>query len=64
MAQSSYKVPPKLGEDTPYETWKNEVNMWQLITDLDKNKQALAIGLSLSGKALHVSRHWSWTQVS
>lgn len=42
---------PKLGDDTCYETWKNEMRMWQLVTDLHVKKQALAVALSLSGKA-------------
>lgn len=53
MAQQSqsYKIPPKLGPDTDYETWKNEIEMWKLVTDLNKNKQALAVALTLTGKA-------------
>ena len=38
---SSYKNPPE---------WKNEIFIWQLMTDNDK-KQALAETLSLTGKA-------------
>jgi transposase InsO family protein len=56
MAQAqSYKVPPKLGPDTNYESWKNEVEMWRLVTDLEKKKQALAVALSLTGKAREVA---------
>ena len=51
MAAKSFKNPPPLGSDTVYETWKNEVEIWQKITDLDKKKQALAVTLSLSGQA-------------
>lgn len=50
MAQN-YKIPPKLGENISYETWKNEIEMWRLVTDLKESKQALAIALSLTGKA-------------
>jgi hypothetical protein len=56
MAQAqNYKIPPKLGPDTNYETWKNEIEMWRLVTDLDKRKQALAVALSLTGKAREVA---------
>lgn len=34
-----------------YETWKNEVNVWQLVTDLKPEKQALAVSLTLVGNA-------------
>ena len=47
---SGYKNPPKFDEDG-YESWKNELDMWQLVTDLEKRKQALAVTLSLTGKA-------------
>ena len=47
----SYKIPPKFGPETNYETWKNEIEMWRLVTDLDRKKHALAVTLSLTGKA-------------
>ena len=52
MAESnSYKNPPKLGTNTVYETWKTEIAVWRLVTDLPKKKQALAVTLSLAGQA-------------
>ena len=48
---STYKNPPKLEADMPYESWKNELEVWQLVTDLDKNKRALAVTLTLTGRA-------------
>ncbi len=48
---SSYKVPPKSDEARPYECWKNEVNIWTWVTELDKKKQALAVALALEGRA-------------
>lgn len=48
---SSYKVPPKFDEARPYECWKNEVNIWTRVTELDKKKQALAVALGLEGRA-------------
>ena len=41
---------PKLNEEC-YETWKKDVLIWSELTDLPKNKQALALHLSLEGKA-------------
>ena len=49
MAQS-YKTPPSLGPDTIYETWKNELEVWRLITDVKPEKQALAVTISLTGQ--------------
>lgn len=51
MAAQSYKIPPRMTEQKSYDTWKNEIKMWRLVTELDKKKQALAIALSLTGKA-------------
>jgi hypothetical protein len=49
---SNYKLPPKF--DGNYDVWKNELSMWELVTDLDEEKRALAVGLSLEGKAREV----------
>ncbi|XP_062409954.1 uncharacterized protein LOC134100639 [Sardina pilchardus] len=51
MSSKNYKVPPLFDEKKSYESWKNEVEIWKLVTELDKNKQALAVALSLSGRA-------------
>ena len=48
---SRIKTPPALREDIPYESWKKEIQIWQRFTSLEKEKQALAIFLSLEGKA-------------
>lgn len=34
-----------------YETLKNEIAVWQLVTELKKEKQALPVSLSLTGNA-------------
>ena len=47
---TGYKNPPVFDGDN-YETWKNEIEIWRLVTDLDKKKQALAVTLSLKGQA-------------
>ncbi|CAG2191494.1 unnamed protein product [Mytilus edulis] len=51
----SYKNPPGLTKDKSYQQWKNEVKMWQLVTDLDKKKRGLALALSLQGKPREVA---------
>ena len=48
---SNYKNPPQLKSDTIYETWKNEIAIWRLVSEIDKKKQALAVTLSLTGQA-------------
>ena len=50
MAQS-FNTPPSLGPDTIYETWKNELEIWKLVTNVKPEKQALAVTLSLTGQA-------------
>ena len=49
---SGYKTPPSFGDgETSYEAWKQELEMWELVTDLKKEKQAIAIVLNLKGQA-------------
>jgi len=48
---ASYKNPPNFEDGTDYDKWKNEVEIWRLVTELPKKKQALAVTLTLTGKA-------------
>ena len=48
---SVLKDPPKLVSDENYETWKRDLQIWRELSTLDKAKHAMAIHLSLSGKA-------------
>ena len=48
---SNYNAPPELKDESKYETWKKELSLWQIFTDISKSKQAPAICLSLSGRA-------------
>ena len=48
--RTNYKNPPILSDEKGY-VWRNEISMWQLVTDLDQKKQALAVTLCLSGRA-------------
>ncbi|VDI51206.1 Hypothetical predicted protein [Mytilus galloprovincialis] len=50
----SYKNPTSLTNEKSYQQWKNEVKMWQLVTELDKKKRGLALALSLQGKPREV----------
>ena len=47
----SLKWPPKLERDEEYEVWKEDLNAWCRITSIEKKKRALAVHLSLSGRA-------------
>ena len=51
MADKDIRTPPALREDIPFENWKKEISIWQRFTTLSPRKQALAIFLSLTGKA-------------
>ena len=55
MSTPSYKNPPSLEKDKDYQQFKNEVKMWELVTDLDKKKRGLALALSLQDKPREVA---------
>ena len=48
---SGCKNPPVLSETKSYQQWSKKLNIWQMITDVDKKKIALVVILSLSAKA-------------
>ena len=52
---SDMKWPPKLNNSASYETWKRDIEIWCDLTDLVETKRALAIHLSLQGKARDAS---------
>ncbi|VDI16939.1 Hypothetical predicted protein [Mytilus galloprovincialis] len=53
---TSFKNPPTFDpRSMTYETWKNEISVWQLVTDLKVDKQALAVSLTLTGNAREVA---------
>ncbi|KAK4322794.1 hypothetical protein Pmani_006461 [Petrolisthes manimaculis] len=39
-------MPPVFGEDKGYERWKTELEAWQLVTNVEKKKQATTVALS------------------
>ena len=47
---SKYFAPPALLKDK-YSTWRKKINIWELVTSLDKTKRALMVFLSLEGTA-------------
>lgn len=47
----SNKWPPRLENDSSYESWKRDLGIWCELTDLPEEKRALAIHLSLTGRA-------------
>ena len=49
--RTNYKNPPILSDENEYDVWSNEISMWQLVTDLDQRKQALAVTLFFNGTA-------------
>ena len=52
MASPSLTKPPVFNkEECDYEEWKKDLELWTLLTDLPKNKEAIAVHLSLSGRA-------------
>ena len=60
MASSSLKNPPVFKEsETDYEEWKKDLELWTLLTDLPKTKVAIAVHLSLHGRARQASSELS-----
>lgn len=52
---ASNKWPPKFVDESAYENWKKDIGIWCELTELKKEKQALAIHLSLDGRARQAS---------
>ena len=59
MTSSVIRNPPVLEDLENYEQWKEDVLMWKEITDLDEEKQALAVHLMLKGQAKEVANQVS-----
>ena len=45
------KCPPKFEDESNYENWKRDISIWCELTDLAEDKRALAIHLTLTGRA-------------
>ena len=59
-----FKNPPAFNSDFNYENWKKDIEIWRKLTDIEKNKQALAIHLVLTGKARQASTEISITELN
>ena len=46
---TSYRNPPPLTDGMSYDTWTKELKIWQAVTDLEPEKQAPAVALTLPG---------------
>ena len=55
---TNIKSPPvfKPDEDDDYVSWKNDVSIWKLFTDVKAEKIGAAVYLALQGKAREVVR--------
>ena len=52
---ASFKIPPIWGATQPFHSWKHEVGVWALLTDLPKEKRGLAVALSLTERRREVA---------
>ena len=48
---ASSKCPPIFNNESEYENWKRDISIWCELTELAEEKRALAIHLSLTGRA-------------
>ena len=48
---TSYKNPPALNDEIPYEKWTKEIKLWSIVSKTSKSEQAAAVALSLQGRA-------------
>ena len=51
MADKLFRLPTLSDDGANYESWKKDIDLWCLASSLSGKKQAIAIHLSLSGKA-------------
>ena len=40
---SSKKTPPKFNEKMSYSAWRNKINMWEIVTSVDKKERAIIV---------------------
>ena len=60
---SCTKNPPKLEDESEYEMWRKNIEVWVELTELPKEKQALAVHMSLKGRAQAASSQISITDM-
>ena len=59
MATAQMKAPPVFDDDEDYSSWRNDVEIWQMFTELPAKKQGPAVYLSLKGRAREAVRDLS-----
>ena len=59
----SLKTPPILVDEAGYREWKDDLEIWELFTDLDKVKRGPAVYLTLSGRARDCVRELTKEQI-
>ena len=47
----SYKAPPELSDTITFKDWRKEIELWQIATEVKKEKHAAMIFFSLKGKS-------------
>ena len=53
------RVPtPMFKRSETYEQYKNKVKLWQIVSGLDKNKQAIVLWLNLPQNNAKLRRRW------
>ena len=48
---SSLKTPPELNDDTNYQDWKTDLEVWEMYTELPAKRKGPAVFLALQGAA-------------
>ena len=56
MDKKSFNYPPVLDDEANYETWKRDVSIWSELKVVAVGKQALAVYLSLTGRAKNAAQ--------
>ena len=64
MASTNCKSPPIWTQEKSCDIWKSEIDLWVVVTDLQKPKRAPAIVLSLQGRKRDVAREIPLAQLN
>ena len=62
-SQQALKMPPILVDESNYGEWENDLEIWELFTDLDVEKWRAAVYLSLTGQTCHCVRSLSYQEI-
>ena len=63
MATGQLKAPPVFTEEDDYISWKNDIEVWQMFTDLEGKKRGPAVYLTLTGRARDAVRELSTADI-